>query len=173
MPPEDNPCCRRCDKTRTHPLPRRRIGYDELAHNQRRTAIEPGDGGQIRRQPRGCMGDGLGIRIGASLVGSALRSIIGHPHCFPHLPQPSSWHPPHRGRPARGQRRVADAVPTHGRRGHGRDAQPAANKRNPATSTQGHMSRGRRKPPNVFQHLDGRYLEFCRNFTFFSRAYVF
>src|SRR6476469_6958092 len=53
---------------------------------------------------------------------------------------------------------MADAAPLHGRRGHGRDAQPSAHHRDPATATQARLSRGRTKPSSKFHHLDGRYL---------------
>ena len=77
--------------------------------------------------------------------------------CRRHLSLGSLHHPPHRRRPARCQRRMAVAASIHGRGGHGRDAQPAAHKRNTATSTKGRMSRGRRKPNDVLHYLDGRY----------------
>ena len=51
---------------------------------------------------------------------------------------------------------MADAAPLHGRRGHGRDAQPAAHQRNSATSTQGRLSRGHLMPNSKFHHVDGR-----------------
>jgi transposase-like protein len=49
-----------------------------------------------------------------------------------------------------------DAAPLHGRRGHGRDAQPRHHQRNTATSTQGRLNLGHRKPNSKFHHVDGR-----------------
>jgi len=62
-------------------------------------------------------------------------------------------------RPRRCERDAApDAAPLYGRRGHGRDAQPATHHGNPATSTQDRLSRGHLKPSSIFHHLDGRDL---------------
>jgi putative transposase len=69
----------------------------------------------------------------------------GARHCLAQAPGRRGRHIPFgavdpatdRRRAARGQRRVAAAAPLHGRRGHGRVAQPATRQRNPAAATQG------------------------------------
>src|SRR3712207_41657 len=67
-----------------------------------------------------------------------------------HLPFRAIHRAADRRRAARGQRRVATAAPLHGRRGHGRDAHPDADRRNPATPTQGRLIRGRLRPSSNF-----------------------